>query len=66
MQKIVTIGGGSGSFSVLAGLKKASGDIKAQIGKELKLRFTPDLEFKVDHSLDFTERIDKLLKEIKK
>ena len=51
---------------VLAGLKKASGYIKAQIGKELKLRFTPDLEFKVDHSLDFTERIDKLLKEIKK
>ena len=51
---------------VLAGLKKASGYIKAQIGKELKLRFTPDLEFKADHSLDFVDKIDQLLKESKK
>ena len=51
---------------VLAGLKKASGYIRAQIGKELKLRFTQDLEFKLDTSLDFTDRIDELLKEVKK
>lgn len=48
---------------VLAGLQKASGYIKSHIGKELKLRFTPDLEFKLDTSLDLTERIDQLLKE---
>lgn len=52
--------------NVLAGLKKASGYIKSHIGKELKLRFTPDLEFKLDTSLDFTDRIDQLLKESKK
>ncbi|MBI2645859.1 MAG: 30S ribosome-binding factor RbfA [Deltaproteobacteria bacterium] len=51
---------------VLAGLKKAAGYIRSQIGKELKLRFTPDLEFKLDTSLDFTDRIDELLNETKK
>src|SRR3989338_6722752 len=49
----------------LTGLKKAAGYIRSQIGKELKLRFTPDLEFKLDTSLDFTDRIDQLLKESK-
>ena len=53
-------------MDVLAGLKKAAGYIRAQIGKELKLRFTPDLEFKLDTSLDYTDRIDELLKEVKK
>ncbi len=50
---------------VLDGLKKASGYIKSNIAKELALRHTPDLEFKLDTSLDFTERIDQLLKESK-
>ena len=56
----------SNEADVLKGLKKASGYIKSHIGKELKLRFTPDLEFKADHSLDFVDKIDQLLKESKK
>ncbi len=57
---------GNKEEDVLAGLKKASGYIKSQVGQELKLRFTPDLEFKGDHSLDFVDKIDQLLKENKK
>ncbi|OGP02687.1 MAG: ribosome-binding factor A [Deltaproteobacteria bacterium GWA2_38_16] len=50
-------------LKVLKGLQNASGFIKSNIAKALKLRFTPDLEFGLDDSLDYVEKIDRLLKE---
>jgi ribosome-binding factor A len=51
--------------SVLAGLKSALGFIRARIGKQLKLRFVPAIEFFYDDSVDEAERIEKLLRQIK-
>ena len=51
--------------SVLAGLKSALGFIRARIGKQLKLRFVPAIEFFYDQSVDEAERIEKLLREVK-
>lgn len=51
--------------SVLAGLKSALGFIRARIGKQLKLRFVPAIEFFYDESVDEAERIEKLLREVK-
>ena len=51
--------------TVLAGLKSALGFIRARIGKQLKLRFVPALEFFYDDSVDEAERIEKLLRQIK-
>jgi len=51
---------------VLKGLKNASGFFQARIAKNLKLRNTPRILFKIDDSLDHTKKIDQLLKEIKK
>jgi ribosome-binding factor A len=51
--------------SVLAGLKSALGFIRSRIGKQLKLRFVPAIEFFYDKSLDEAERIDKLLRQVK-
>ena len=51
--------------SVLAGLKSALGFIRARIGKQLKLRFVPAIEFFYDESVDEAERIEKLLRQIK-
>ena len=51
--------------SVLAGLKSALGFIRARIGKQLKLRFVPAIEFFYDESVDEAERIEKLLKQVK-
>jgi ribosome-binding factor A len=51
--------------SVLAGLKSALGFIRSRIGKQLKLRFVPAIEFFYDESLDEAERIDKLLRQVK-
>jgi len=51
--------------AVLAGLKSALGFIRARIGKQLKLRFVPAIEFFYDNSIDEAERIEKLLRQVK-
>ena len=51
--------------SVLAGLKSALGFIRARVGKQLKLRFVPAIEFFYDESVDEAERIDNLLRQVK-
>lgn len=50
----------------LAGLKRAAGFIKGCLGRDLGLRFTPDLEFKLDDSFEYQQRIDELLHQAKK
>ncbi len=52
--------------AVLAGLKSASGFIRAKVGKELRLRFVPTLEFIYDETEDQARRIDELLRQAKK
>ncbi len=51
---------------VLGGLKRATGFIKGCLGRDLGLRFTPDIEFKLDDSFEYQQRIDDLLKQAKK
>lgn len=51
---------------VLAGLKSASGFIRTKVGKELRLRFVPTLEFIYDATEDQARRIDELLRQAKK
>ncbi len=51
---------------VLAGLRSASGFIRAKVGKELRLRFVPTLEFIYDETEDQARRIDELLRQAKK
>lgn len=49
----------------LSGLKSATGFIRAKVGRELKLRFVPTIEFVYDDSRDQARRIEDLLKQIK-
>jgi ribosome-binding factor A len=50
---------------VLAGLESATGFIRAKIGKQLKLRFVPTVEFFYDETQDEAQRIEDLLKQVK-
>jgi len=47
-------------------LEHASGFIRSQLVERLQLRRTPDLHFTLDHSQEYSERIERLLKEMKK
>jgi ribosome-binding factor A len=46
-------------------LKSASGFIQRQVGIRMRLRYTPQLVFKYDHSIERGARIDEILREIK-
>ena len=48
----------------LQGLQKAKGFLRTEIGKRIKLRHVPDLQFKIDASIDYGNKIDTLLREI--
>ena len=45
-------------------LKKSAGFIRSQIAKRVNLRYTPELIFEVDESMEYGSRIETILKEI--
>ncbi|MEG0156545.1 MAG: 30S ribosome-binding factor RbfA [Anaerovoracaceae bacterium] len=47
---------------VLAAMRSAKGLIKREIGKQVKLRHTPDLIFKFDTSFEYGQHIEELIK----
>ena len=49
----------------MEGLKESSGFIRSQIAKTINLRITPELVFELDDSLDYGERMDSILKDLK-
>jgi ribosome-binding factor A len=48
----------------LAGLQKAKGYLRTEIGRRVKLRHVPDFVFKLDESIDYGNRIESILREI--
>lgn len=51
---------------VAVALKRARGFIRHEIGKKLLIRYAPELIFYYDPSLDYAEKINALLTNIKK
>ncbi|MBO2518919.1 MAG: 30S ribosome-binding factor RbfA [Firmicutes bacterium] len=49
----------------LEGLQAAKGLIRSELGRRIRLRMTPEIEFRLDTSLDRGARIDQLLAEIR-
>ena len=50
--------------AVLAGLRSATGFIRTRIGRELKLRYVPTLEFVHDETQATAQRIEELLRQV--
>jgi ribosome-binding factor A len=47
----------------LAGLKQASGYMRRELGRRVRMRHTPELVFHYDQGLDATDRVAQLLAE---
>lgn len=59
----ISIFAGPPKEEVLANINQNKGKIKKDVGQRLKnMRKIPDIEFKIDDSLDYAEQIDDLLK----
>lgn len=50
--------------NTLQGIKKASGYIRSELAKRVNLRYTPELIFEIDESMEYGSRIENILKEI--
>ena len=50
--------------SSLEGLNSALGFIRREIGQRVRLRFTPEISFALDTSLDYGDHIQKLLLQV--
>ncbi|AYA75460.1 MULTISPECIES: 30S ribosome-binding factor RbfA [unclassified Robertmurraya] len=51
--------------NTLKGLAKAKGFIRSEIGQRIRLRKTPEITFEFDESIDYGNRIENLLYQIK-
>lgn len=50
----------------LKALKKTSGFVRTEIAKKVNLKYTPEIIFEFDESIEYGDRIDNILKEITK
>ena len=63
-QIYVSILNSKNTKETLAALKKSSGFVRTEVAKRINLRITPEIIFVLDDSIEYGERIDKILKEI--
>lgn len=50
----------------LKALKKASGFVRSEIAKKVNLKYTPEIVFEFDETIEYGDRIDNILKDITK
>jgi ribosome-binding factor A len=50
----------------IKGLESSAGFLRREVGKNIKLRYTPELLFEVDNSIQYGMHIDSIIKDIKK
>lgn len=48
----------------LAGMESAKGHIRTELGKRIRLKFLPELSFKLDKSIEESQRITELIQRI--
>lgn len=50
--------------NTLDGLKNASGFIRSELAKRVNLRYTPELIFELDDSMEYGAKIDQIIKQL--
>lgn len=61
---VSAMGDNEKAASAVEGLKSAQGFIRRDLGKNLSLRYIPQLDFRVDELNEKADRIDRLLSEM--
>ena len=61
---VSVMGGDEKVKSSLEGLNSALGFVRREIGQRIRLRFTPEISFALDTSLDYGDHIQKLLLQV--
>ena len=59
------LGGGPDREKTLVGLRQAAGFVRRELGRRLHVRHTPEIAFHYDEGLDATERVARILDEVR-
>ena len=62
----ISILGSKSKKNTFEGLKNATGFIRTELAKRVNLRYTPELIFELDDTMEYGAKIDNILKELKK
>lgn len=62
---VLNVGGNLNRKELLEGLESAKGFIRKRLGEELSLRYIPVLRFKLDDSIEYGAKINKIIDELK-
>ena len=60
----VSIFGKTNKAKVIDALKKATGFIKKELGRRVRMRNMPDITFVLDESMEYGAHMDKVIKEV--
>ena len=60
----ISILGSKSKKNTLEGLKNATGFIRTELARRVNLRYTPELIFELDETLEYGSRIDNIIKEL--
>ena len=58
---VSVMGDEKGVQESLAGLNRALGYVRREIGRRIRLRFTPEISFALDISLNYSDHIQRIL-----
>lgn len=61
---LTVLGDNKAEEETLAGLEKAKGFIRSEIGKHIRLRKTPEIIFEIDRAIETGNRIERLIYEL--
>lgn len=53
--------GGADTPATVTALRRAAGYLRGRLGREINLRFTPQLDFAADHSFEQARRLEEVL-----
>ncbi len=48
------------------GLKSAAGFIRREVGNRMKIRYSPEIIFELDHSIEYGAKINKILNDVRR
>lgn len=63
-QVYISVFGKKNKDSVIEALKKASGYIRSELGKRVRMRNVPSLVFKLDDSIEYGAYMDQVIKNV--
>lgn len=63
---ITVLGDEEKKAATIKALEKATGFIRSEIGSRIRLRKTPEIFFKFDESIDYGNRIEKIIADLRR